>query len=130
MQRGSNRLSAHRDEELKHELRDLLRSGHPAQTEEWHGSEPAAEDDPELAGGPIAPGGSSATPEAVRLELSRYLSRHSFPADPFALALTLRDANAPDALADPVARLPRTARYTTVQELTDALISADTERRG
>ncbi|MGW3291560.1 DUF2795 domain-containing protein [Streptomyces sp. NPDC001002] len=130
MQRGSNRLSAHRDEELKHELRDLLRSGRPAQAEEWHGSEPAAEDDPELAGGPVAPGSPSAPPEAIRLELSRYLGRHSFPADPLALALTLQDAHAPDALADPVARLPHTARYTTVQELTDALVAADPERRG
>ena len=130
MQRGSNRLSAHRDEELKHELRDLLRSGHPAQTEEWHGSEPAAEDDPVLAGGPLTPGSSSAPPEAIRLELSRYLSRHSFPADPLALALTLHDANAPDALADPVARLPRTARYATVQELTDALVGTDPGQRG
>ncbi|EPJ34934.1 hypothetical protein STAFG_8042 [Streptomyces afghaniensis 772] len=29
MQRGSDRLSVHRDDEMKHELQGLLRSGHP-----------------------------------------------------------------------------------------------------
>jgi hypothetical protein len=32
---------------MKHELRGLLRSGHPTRTEEWH--------DPEIARGPVAP---------------------------------------------------------------------------
>ncbi|MCX5094281.1 hypothetical protein OOK36_36550 [Streptomyces sp. NBC_00365] len=55
MQRGSDRLSVHRDEERKHELRGLLRSGHPTRTEEWHDPEPTADDDPEIACGPVAP---------------------------------------------------------------------------
>ncbi|MEV5463471.1 hypothetical protein AB0L17_35825 [Streptomyces cellulosae] len=49
MQRGSDRLSVHRDDEMKHELQGLLRSGHPTRSEEWHDPEPAAEDDPEAA---------------------------------------------------------------------------------
>jgi hypothetical protein len=47
MQRGSDRLSVHRDEEMKHEPRGLLRSGHLTRTEEWHA--------PEIARGPVAP---------------------------------------------------------------------------
>ena len=57
MQRGSGRVSAHRDDEMKHEVQGLLRSGRPTRTEEWHDPEPAAEDDPRIAGGPVAPGG-------------------------------------------------------------------------
>lgn len=54
MQRGSDRLSRHRDDEMKHELQGLLRSGHPTRSEEWHDPEPTAEDDPEIWGGPVA----------------------------------------------------------------------------
>ncbi|WP_086871301.1 hypothetical protein [Streptomyces viridochromogenes] len=44
MQRGSDRLSVHRDDEMKHELQGLLRSGHPTRAEEWHDPEPSADD--------------------------------------------------------------------------------------
>ncbi|MEU6148128.1 DUF2795 domain-containing protein [Streptomyces sp. NPDC047081] len=124
MQRGSDRLSVHRDEEMKHELQGLLRSGHPTRTEEWHDPEPTADDDPEVAGGPIAPGRSAAPLSAVRTELARHLSRHSFPAGPRELAGALRRAYAPDTLVQPVERLPRAARYATVQELAEALVRA------
>ncbi|MFI9770643.1 DUF2795 domain-containing protein [Streptomyces sp. NPDC052415] len=121
MQRGSARLNVHRDDEMKHELQGLLRSGHPTRVEEWHDPEPSADDDPQVAGGPVAPGGGTASLAAVRQELARYLSRSLFPASPRELAGTLRRAYAPDALADSVERLPRSERYTTVQELAEAL---------
>ena len=121
MQRGSDRLSVHRDEEMKHELQGLLRSGHPTRTEEWH--------DPEVAGGPIAPGRSPASLAAVRTELARHLNRRVFPASPRELVHALRRAYAPDALIDPVERLPRSARYATVQELAEALAGTGRERR-
>jgi hypothetical protein len=128
MQRGSDRMSVHRDEEMKHELQGLLRSGHPTRTEEWHDPEPTADDDPEVAGGPIAPGRSRASLAAVRTELVRCLSRHAFPAGPRELTRALRRAYAPDALVGPVERLPRTARYSTVQELAEALVGAGQQR--
>jgi len=129
MQRGSDRLSVHRDEEMKHELQGLLRSGHPTRSEEWHDPEPTADDDPEVAGGPIAPGRSQASLTAVRTELARHLSRHAFPAGPRELVRALRRAYAPDALVEPVERLPRKARYATVQELAQALVGAGPKRR-
>jgi len=129
MQRGSDRLSVHRDEEMKHELQGLLRSGHPTRTEEWHDPEPTADDDPEVAGGPIAPGRSRASLAAVRTELARHLNRRVFPASPRELVHALRRAYAPDALIDPVERLPRSARYATVQELAEALAGTGRERR-
>jgi hypothetical protein len=113
MQRGSDRLSVHRDEEMKHELQGLLRSGHPTRSEEWHDPEPAADDDPRIAGGPAMPG---SLPE-VRLELGRILGRSAFPAGPGELMGVLRRKNAPDALIEPLKRLPRSARYANVQEL-------------
>lgn len=124
MQRGSDRLSVHRDDEMKHELQGLLRSGHPTRTEEWHDPEPSAEDDPEIWGGPVVPGNPGATLETVRLELARILGRSSFPADAGALAMGLRRKNAPDALADAVRRLPGKDRYANVQELAEALVAS------
>ncbi|MGW5122752.1 DUF2795 domain-containing protein [Streptomyces sp. NPDC004069] len=117
MQRGSDRLSVHRDDEMKHELKGLLRSGHPTRSEEWHDPEPTAEDDPEVWGGPVAPGGSRASLESVRLELARILGRSAFPAGPGELTRELRRKNAPDALIEALQRLPHKARYANVQEL-------------
>jgi len=122
MQRGSDRLSVHRDDEMKHELQGLLRTGHPTRTEEWHDPEPTAEDDPAVWGGPVAPGSAGATLETVRLELARTLVRSAFPAGPADLARILRRKNAPDAMIEAVARLPRQDRYSTVQELAEALV--------
>ncbi|MFH9549966.1 DUF2795 domain-containing protein [Streptomyces sp. NPDC017435] len=122
MQRGSDRLNVHRDDEMKHELQGLLRSGHPTRTEEWHDPEPSAEDDPEIWGGPVVPGNPQATLETVRLELARILGRSSFPATAEALAVSLRRKNAPDALVEAVRRLPGKDRYATVQELAEALV--------
>ncbi|WP_329332818.1 DUF2795 domain-containing protein [Streptomyces sp. NBC_00663] len=122
MQRGSDRLSRHRDDEMKHELQGLLRSGHPTRTEEWHDPEPTADDDPRIAGGPVRPGGSGASLDTVRHELARHLTRSAFPAPPRHLAGTLRRAYAPDTLVEAVEQLPREQSYGTVQELAEALV--------
>ena len=121
MQRGSDRLNVHRDDEMKHELKGLLRSGHPTRVEEWHDPEPAADDDPEVWSGPVGGLGSPASLERMRLELARHLSRHAFPAHAGELARALRRSNAPGALIDAVARLPRSTRYAHVQQLAEAL---------
>ncbi|MEV8427710.1 DUF2795 domain-containing protein [Streptomyces sp. HUAS 31] len=121
MQRGSDRLSVHRDDEMKHELQGLLRSGHPTRTEEWHDPEPSAEDDPQVAGGPVAPGTSAASLATVRLELARFLGRSAFPATPRDLIRELRRGYAPDALVESLERLSRTSHYANVQELAEAV---------
>ncbi|MFI8205123.1 DUF2795 domain-containing protein [Streptomyces sp. NPDC085937] len=128
MQRGSDRLSVHRDDEMKHELQDLLRSGHPTRTEEWHDPEPVADDDPEVARGPVTPGRGPTSLESTRLELARILGRGVFPAGPRELMRALDRRHAPDALVEALERLPRKDRYTGVQELAEALIrSRETE---
>lgn len=128
MQRGSDRMSVHRDDEMKHQLQGLLRSGHPTRTEEWHDPEPAADDDPQVWGGPVAPGGLGSSLETVRLELARILGRGSFPATPHELIGVLRRQNAPDALVDAVERLPRKARYRNVQALAEAVTGTQSAR--
>ncbi|MFC8425573.1 DUF2795 domain-containing protein [Streptomyces sp. NPDC057236] len=128
MQRGSDRLSVHRDDEMKHELQGLLRSGHPTRTEEWHDPEPFADDDPEVAHGPVTPGRGPTSLESVRLELARILGRGAFPAGPRELMRALDRRYAPDALIEALERLPRQARYNSVQELAEALTrSRETE---
>ncbi|GAA1427058.1 hypothetical protein GCM10009601_37520 [Streptomyces thermospinosisporus] len=124
MQRGSDRLSVHRDDEMKHELQGLLRSGHPTRSEEWHDPEPSADDDPEVAFGPVTPGRAPTSLEAVRLELARFLSRGAFPAGPRELVRALDRRYAPDALIEALERLPRQARYPNLQELAEALTRA------
>jgi hypothetical protein len=121
MQRGSDRLSRHRDDEMKHELQGLLRSGHPTRSEEWNDPEPSADDDPQVWGGPVAPGSEGASLETVRLELARLLGRSSFPATPVELGRVLRRKNAPDALTEAVEGLPHKENYANVQELARAL---------
>ncbi|MFE9022547.1 DUF2795 domain-containing protein [Streptomyces sp. NPDC007808] len=129
MQRGSDRLSVHRDDEMKHELQGLLRSGHPTRAEEWHDPEPSADDDPRVAGGPVAPGTSTASLAVVRLELARFLNRSSFPASPRELAGVMRRGYAPDTLVEPLERLPRGARYANIQELAEALTGTGSSSR-
>jgi Protein of unknown function (DUF2795) len=122
MQRGSDRLSVHRDDEMKHELQGLLRSGHPTRVEEWHDPEPTADDDPVIAGGPVAPGRSPIRVETVRYEFARILGRTSFPAGPRELIDTLRAKHAPDGLVEPLERLPKKARYASAHELAEAVV--------
>ncbi|MEU6534683.1 DUF2795 domain-containing protein [Streptomyces sp. NPDC047000] len=125
MQRGSDRLSVHRDDEMKHELKELMRTGHPTRTEEWHDPEPAADDDPEVWRGPALPGRSSrASLEEIRLDLARVLGRGAFPAGPADLIRVLRRENAPDRLVELLEPLPSRARYGNAQELAEAVLRA------
>ncbi|MFB8244070.1 DUF2795 domain-containing protein [Streptomyces sp. NPDC055952] len=124
MQRGNDRLSVHRDDEMKHELQGLLRSGHPTRAEEWNDPEPYAEDDPEVAYGPVTPGRDPGPLESVRLDLARVLGRRAFPATSRELVRALRAGQAPDSLVEAVELLPRQERYGSVQELAQAVVRA------
>lgn len=119
MQRGSDRLSRHHDDEMKHQLQGLLRSGHPTRTEEWHDPEPVADDDPEL----VSSGGRvpSDAFEALRLELARYLARTPFPAHRGDLLRVLHERHAPDPLTERVEELPGDRTYRSVQDVAKAL---------
>jgi hypothetical protein len=122
MQRGSDRLSVHKDEEMKHELQGLIRSGHPTRVEEWHDPEPVADDDPRVASGPVRGGEADGDPlRPLRFELARHLGRKAFPADARRVRAALRAQNAPDELVELVRGLPDGTVFHSVGEVAEAL---------
>ncbi|QPP10406.1 DUF2795 domain-containing protein [Streptomyces bathyalis] len=127
MQRGSDRLNVHRDDEAKREMQGWIRSGHPTRAEEWDDPEPGADDDPEITEHPVQQGLRStdreeAEDEALRSELARHLGRGAFPAGREGLKRTLMDQYAPDFLVETVRELPKGGeKYGNVQEVMAAL---------
>jgi hypothetical protein len=122
MQRGSDRLSPHRDDEMKAELRGQLQSGHPTRTEEWNDPEPSAEDDPPAAEGPVDPTRGPGEIDTLQYDLARNLGRSSFPAKPGRLRAALRDRHAPDDLVDRLQELPGDVTYGNAREVARALV--------
>ncbi|MFD7924254.1 DUF2795 domain-containing protein [Streptomyces sp. NPDC059740] len=125
MQRGSDRLSVHRDDEMKHELQGMLRSGHSTRAEEWHDPEPSADDDPVVSVGPVPAPGSMGAMEELRFELARHLGRGPFPADRADLLRTLTEQGAPEMLRENVRSLPAKGRYANVHEVTQELVARE-----
>jgi hypothetical protein len=121
MQRGSDRLSVRRDDEMKHELQGLLRSGHPTRVEEWHDPEPAADDDPDIASGPVPLRGSLGADDQLSVEFARHLGRSIFPATRRELLHTLNERHAPARLIDLVSELQTHGTYRSAQDVVGAL---------
>lgn len=126
MQRGSDRLNVHRDDEAKREMQGRIRSGHPTRDREWDDPEPGADDDPEVTERPVpvlgAAARAEAEDEALRSDLARHLGRGAFPASREGLKRTLLDQYAPDSLVETVRELPRDGgTYGNVQEVMAAL---------
>lgn len=126
MQRGSDRLNVHRDDEAKREMQGRIRSGHPTRAEEWNDAEPGADDDPEVTERPVPVLGAAdreeAEAEALRSDLARHLGRGAFPADREGLERALTDRYAPDTLVETVRELPGNGGpYGNVQEVMAAL---------
>ncbi|HEV7627637.1 MAG TPA: DUF2795 domain-containing protein [Streptomyces sp.] len=126
MQRGSDQLSAHRDDEAKRELQGWLQSGHPTRAEEWDDVEPGADDDPEITERPVGMPDTAdreeVEDEQLRSDLARHLGRHSFPADRAGLKRALLDQYAPEPLVQTVRELPKGGEtYGNVQEVMTAL---------
>jgi hypothetical protein len=121
MERASNRLSVHRDDEMKHELQSLLRSGHTTRSEDWHDPEPPADDDPAVAAGPVPSPAAMGDAEALRYELARYLARTPFPAKRRDLLRVLQERNAPDRLVETVDGVSPERRFANVQQVVESL---------
>ncbi|MFI9586706.1 DUF2795 domain-containing protein [Streptomyces sp. NPDC052236] len=120
MQRGSDRLSVRKDDEMKHELQGLLRSGHPTRVEEWHDPEPLADDDPAIAAGPVPTLGSLGPEDELGVELARHLGRTIFPATAQQLLRALNDRHAPARLIDLVSELPPKESYRSAHDVVRA----------
>jgi Protein of unknown function (DUF2795) len=125
MQRGSDRMSVHRDEEMKAELRGQLQSGHPTRVEEWNAPEPSADDDPEVAWGPVTPQRSPDAVGALHYELARHTGRTPFPAKPGRLRAVMRERHAPEELVERLRALPGDTRYANAREVAEAVVRSD-----
>src|SRR2546421_12963566 len=78
VERGSDKVSPRRDDEMKHETEGLVRSGHGTHAEEWKDPEPVGEDQPDVDRDPAGalhggtPAGMAADDVEGRAELAAY----------------------------------------------------------
>ena len=119
--------SAREDDQLKHEIQGMIRSGRSTHAEEWKDPEPTAEGEPDVDSSPAdtliggVPNGM--TPDAVvaRAELARWLDRADFPSTGPDLVEAARDHRAPDSVADELAKLPDGETYERIGDVVRAL---------
>jgi len=125
--RGSDKVSARRDEQLKHETEGLVRSGHSTHAEEWKDPEPPGEDQPDAD---FAPNGTlhGGTPTGMdpddvegRSELASYLGKDCYPMVREQVINLAIDRHAPDRVVDLVRHLPSGREFTNVNEIWSAL---------
>ena len=123
----STKHSPREDEQLKHEIEGMIRSGRSTHAEEWNDPEPAAEDDPDIdasPGGTLTggvPEGMTQDAVVARAELARWLDRADFPNTGAVLVEAARDHRAPDAVADELSRLPADEVFERIGDVVRAL---------
>ena len=123
MDRGSDKHSPMRDDELKHETQGLVRSGHTTHAEEWKDPEPSGEDQPDadrvpdgtLHGG--TPAGMTDKDVEGRAEIATYLGKSSYPMVGQQIIDLVIDRQAPQRVIDLVKRLPSGREFHNVNEV-------------
>lgn len=127
MEKGSDKVSARLDEELKSETEGLVRANRETRAEEWHQLEPSGEDQPDVdlgADGPViggTPAGMDGRDVEGRAELAGYLGAEVYPAVREQLIGAAMDRYAPDRVVDELRRLPSGRVFHTVSEVWEAL---------
>ena len=133
-ERGSDKHGRLLDEELKHEVEGVVRSGHSTHAHEWSDPEPSAEGDPDVD---LAPHGSltggvppGITPEDVegRSELAQHLPPSAFPATAQALRGYAEENQAPARVLALLQHAPADQEFPTVGALWEALGGGREER--
>jgi hypothetical protein len=123
----STKHSPREDDELKHEIEGMIRSGRSTHAEEWDDPEPVAEGEPDVDVSPDSTltGGTPVgmTPDAVvaRAEIARWLDRADYPSDGPGLVEAARDHRAPDAVVAQLERLPAGENYDRIGDVVRAL---------
>ncbi|MCW2697602.1 MAG: uncharacterized protein JWR62_2687 [Modestobacter sp.] len=123
----STKHSPREDEELKHEVEGMVRSGRSTRAEEWREPEPVAEGEPDVDSAPAdtltggVPRGMSPDAVAARAELARWLDRADFPNTGAELVEAAREHRAPDAVVDELSRLPADEIFARVGDVVRAL---------
>jgi hypothetical protein len=123
VERGSDKHSPLRDDQLKHETEGLVRGGHGTHAEEWRDPEPSGEDQPDadlapegtLHGG--TPVGMDADDVEGRAELATYLGRDIYPAVRAQILDLVTERQAPERVIDLVRRLPAGREFHNVNEI-------------
>lgn len=123
MERGSDKHSPMRDDELKHETQGLTRGAHGTHAEEWKDPEPSGEDQPDsdlspegtLHGG--TPAGMTADDLEGRAEIATYLGKDAYPMVREQILDLVMDRQAPDRVVDLVRRLPSGREFHNVNEV-------------
>jgi len=121
--RGSDKHSPMRDDQLKHETEGLVRAGHSTHAEEWKDPEPSGEDQPDSD---LVPDGTmhgatpaGTTPDDIegRAELAGYLGKDCYPMVREQVINLAMDRQAPDRVVDLVRRLPSGREFHNVNEI-------------
>jgi hypothetical protein len=120
---SGDKHGARRDDALKHDTEDLVRSGRGTHAEEWRDPEPPGEDQPDadlapnttLAGG--TPAGLSEADVEGRSELAQNLRDVTWPASRTVLRDALERGHAPDRMLELVDALPEGRLFTSVAEV-------------
>ena len=127
MERGSDKHSPMRDDELKHETEGLVRGGHSTHAEEWKDAEPSGEDQPDAD---LAPAGTlhGGTPPGMdaddvdgRAEVATYLGKDAYPMVREQVIDLVIERNAPERVVDLVRRLPAGRPFRNVNEIWEAV---------
>ena len=127
MERGSDKHSPLRDDQLKHETEGLVRGGHSTHAEEWKDPEPSGEDQPDVD---LAPDGTlvggtppGMSPEDVegRAELASFLGRDVYPAVRTQILELVTEREAPERVIDLVRRLPAGKEFHNMNEVWSAI---------
>ena len=123
MERGSDKHSPMRDEQLKHETDGLVRSGHATHAEEWKDPEPSGEDQPDADRAPAGtlhggvPTGMSDEDVEGRAEVATYIGKGSYPMVGQQILELVIDRQAPERVIDLVRRLPSGREFHNVNEV-------------
>jgi hypothetical protein len=122
MERSSDKVSPRIDDELKHDTEGLVRSGRSTRAEEWKGSEPSGEDQPEVSLIPDTPPGGDVNGMSTadiegRSELASYLARADYPMTREQLLELVTERNAPDRVISEIRSLPGGQEFENVQDL-------------
>ena len=127
MDRGSDKHSPMRDDQLKHETEGMMRAGHSTHAEEWKEAEPSGEDQPDAD---LAPAGTlhGGTPEGMapddvegRAELAGYIGKDPYPLIREQILDLVIDGEAPDRVIDLVRNLPSGREFHNINDVWTAL---------
>lgn len=127
MERGSDKHSPMRDDELKHQTEGLVRAGHGTHAEEWKDAEPSGEDQPDADRAPAGtmhggtPAGMSPDDVEGRAELASYVGKDCYPLVREQVIELVIDRSAPDRVIDLARRLPSGREFRNLNDIWSAV---------